>query len=68
VLSLQTVPGRAAQASREECDEDDVRFDARLFLVKDGPDRKIAFEGLKGCLDLDELQIELPEFRGVLTR
>ena len=52
------------QAVGEECDED-VRFDARLFLVKDGPDRQIAFEGLEGGLDLDELQIELPQFRGV---
>jgi hypothetical protein len=51
-------------AVREECDED-VRFDALLFLVKDGPDREIAFECFEGCLDLDELQIELPELRRV---
>ena len=47
---------RDVQAVGEECDED-VRFDARLFLVEDGPDRQIALEGLEGGLDLVELQI-----------
>lgn len=36
-----------------------------MFLVKNGPDREITFKRPEGCLDLDELQIELPELRGV---
>ncbi len=47
---------------------EDVRFDAPLLLVKDGPDREIAFEGLEGGLDFDDLRIELPELGRVGLR
>ena len=32
-----------------------------FVLMEDGPDRQIAFEVLERLLDVDELQIELPE-------
>ena len=40
-------------------------LDALLFLVNDGPNREIGFEDPEGCLGLHQLQIELPELRGV---
>ena len=38
-----------------------VRLDAGLELVKDRPDREIAFEVFKGLLDRDQQQIMAPQ-------
>lgn len=52
------------QAVGEERDKD-VRFDTALFLVEDGSDGEITFERSEGRFDLDQLQVELPEFRRI---
>ena len=52
---LEVPPKRHVQAISEERDED-VRFDAPRLLMEDRADREIAFEGLEGRLDLDELR------------
>lgn len=41
--------------------DQDVRFDAVLELVEDGPDRQIAFEIFEGFLDLGQLHVGRPE-------
>jgi hypothetical protein len=38
-----------------------VRLDAGLELVKDRPDREVAFEVFKGLLDRDQQQIMAPQ-------
>jgi hypothetical protein len=55
-------PGEGdVQAIGQEGDED-VGFDARLELVKDRPDREIAFEVLERLFDPDKQQIVTPQF------
>lgn len=58
---VELSPQSHVRAVSQERDED-MRFDANLFLVMDRPDRQIAIEGPEGRLDLHQLQIELPEF------
>src|SRR3954451_4743292 len=48
------------QAIGQEGDED-VRLDAGLELVKDWPDREIAFEVLERLLERDQQQIMAPQ-------
>ena len=40
----------------------DVRFDSRFELVKNGADFQVAFEVLEGLFDFGELQVEAPQF------
>ena len=47
---------RDLQAIGHEGDED-VRLDAALVLVVDGPDRQVAFEFLECLLDFGELDV-----------
>lgn len=63
-VRLQLLAERDVQAVGEEGDED-MRLDSLLVLMEDGPDCEIALERLEGGFDLDELQVELPEFCGV---
>jgi hypothetical protein len=51
---------RDVQAVGHEGDED-VRLDAVLKLMEDGPQLQIVLEVLEGGLDLDQLDIELPQ-------
>jgi hypothetical protein len=44
-----------------------VRLDALLELVVDGSELKIVFEVLERRLDFRELDIELPQFLGVVA-
>jgi len=48
------------EAIGQEGDEG-VGLDARLALVKDRPDRQIAFEALKDLFDGDQQQIVAPQ-------
>ena len=50
------------QTVGDEGDED-VGLDAVLKLVVDGPQLQIVLEVLEGGLDLDELDVELPQLR-----
>ena len=52
---FQLLAERDVQAIGEEGDKN-VRFDAPLLLMEDRADRQIAFEGLEGGLDFDELR------------
>jgi hypothetical protein len=56
---------RDVQAIGQEGDED-VRFDAMLKLVMDRAKLQIALEILERSLDLDELDIELPQLGRIL--
>src|SRR5437867_1623250 len=40
---------------------EDVSLDARVLLMVDGPDGQIALESAKGCLDLGQLDVALPQ-------
>jgi hypothetical protein len=51
------------QAIGQEGDED-VRLDAGLELVKDPPDRQVAFEVFEGLRDRDQQQIMAPLLAG----
>ncbi len=54
-------PGQCdVEAIGQEGDEG-VGLDARLALVKDRPDRQIAFEALKDLFDGDQQQIVAPQ-------
>jgi len=44
---------------------EDVRFDAMFELVMDGTQLEIVLEILEGGLDLDELDVELPQLSRV---
>jgi len=52
------------QAIGQEGDED-VRLDARLALVKDRPDREIAFEVLERLFDRHQQQVMAPQLSRV---
>ena len=54
---------RDVQAVGQEGDED-VGFDPVLQLVVDRPQGQVALEVLEGLLDLDQLDVELPQLRG----
>ena len=61
-------PGDLAQLRAERDVEavghegcEDVSFDAVLELMEDGPQLEIVLEVLEGGLDLDELDVELPQ-------
>jgi hypothetical protein len=54
------------QAIGEKGDED-MRFDAVFELMEDRPQVEIVLYGLEGRFDLDELDVELPELRRVLS-
>ena len=55
------------QAVGQERDED-VRLDATDQLMVDRPQLQIVLEVLKGGLDLDQLDIELPQLGRVAAR
>jgi hypothetical protein len=57
---------RDVKAIGQERDED-VRFDAVLKLVVDRAELQIVLEILERGLDLDELDIELPQLGGILV-
>ena len=63
---LELVLQGEAQAVGDDRDED-MRFDAPLLLMEDRADREGSLQLLERRLDLDELQIERPELRGVAT-
>ena len=48
------------QTVGDECNKD-VRFDTMFKLVMDGTQQKIVFEVFKSRLDLDQLNVKLPE-------
>ena len=56
---------RDVQAIGQEGDED-VGFDALFQLVIDRAQSQIVLEVLEGRLDLDQLDIELPQLGGLL--
>ena len=56
---MQAPGERDVQAIGQEGNED-VRLDAGLELVKDRPDREIAFEVLERLLDRNQQQIMAP--------
>jgi hypothetical protein len=56
---MQAPGERDVQAIGQEGNED-VRLDASLELVKDRPDREIAFEVLERLLDRNQQQIMAP--------
>ena len=58
--TAQPRPQRDMQTVGNECNKD-VRFDAMLKLVMDWAQCKIVFEVFKSRLDLDQLDIKLPE-------
>src|SRR6202790_4671533 len=57
---------RDVQAIGQEGDED-MRLDALLELMVDRAQLQIVLQGLEGCLDLDELDIEPPQLSRVLA-
>ena len=57
---------RDVEAIGQEGDED-VRFDAVLKLMEDRTELQIIFEVLERGLDLDELNIEVPQLGRVLV-
>ena len=57
---------RHMQAIGHEGNED-VRFDALFQLVVDGPQAEIVLKILEGSLDLDQLNVELPQMRRVFS-
>jgi len=63
-VRLQLLAQGDVQAVGEERDKD-VGLDPLLVLVEDRADGQITFERFEGSLDLDELQVELPEFRRI---
>jgi hypothetical protein len=58
--TAQPRPQRDLQAVGHESDKD-VRFDAMFKLMMDGAQGKIVFEVFKSRLDLDQLDVKLPE-------
>src|SRR5262249_25026752 len=62
---VQAPPQRDVQAIRQEGNKD-VGLDARLELVKDRPDRQIAFEVLECLLDRHQQQIMTPQLGRIL--
>jgi len=44
--------------------EEEVGFDAVGFLVPDGAQGEVAFEGAEGLFDVFELHVVVPEFFG----
>ena len=47
---------------------EDVRLDAWILLMVDRPDREITLQVSKGCLDLRQLDVTLPQDCRILTR
>jgi len=65
---LELKPEGDMQAIGEEVNED-VRFDAIIFLVIDWPDGEIALDILEGFLDLGQLHVIAPErFRALFDQ
>ena len=58
--SMQAPRKGDVQAIGQEGDED-VGLDARLDLVKDRPDREVAFEVLERLLDRDQQEVVAPQ-------
>src|SRR3977135_1255907 len=58
-------PGESDVQARGQKGNEDVRLDAGLELVKDRPDREIAFEVLERLLDRNQQQIMAPQLGGV---
>ena len=56
---VQAAAERDVEAVGEEGNED-MRLDARLVLMKDRPDGKVALEVLERLFDADELQVQTP--------
>jgi hypothetical protein len=61
---LEPMTQRHVQAVGEKGDEN-MRFNTPLFLMKDWPDRQIAFECFERLFDRHQPQIILPEFGGI---
>ena len=55
------------QAVRQKCDED-VRLNAFVGLVMNGPKPQVLFDFLEGLFDFGELDVQPPELGGVLGR
>ena len=62
---MQTARKGDVQAIGQEGDED-VGLNARLELVKDRPDREVAFEVLERLFDCNQQQIVAPQLGRVL--
>lgn len=64
--TAQPRPQRDMQTVGDEGNKD-VRFDAMFQLMVDGAQRKIVFEVFKRRLDLDQLDIKLPQLSGLFA-
>ncbi len=63
-MGLELLLQAHVNAVGEEGDED-VRFDAIFSLMEDRTDGEIAFEILERGFDFYQLEIELPQLRGI---